>query len=97
MIKKIAWDTFKKTGNIDTFMEYKQIENIENNIKEIQNITNLNLKDNNKKQRNKHMANVKTNGIIIAEHNLGDFDKMLTILTPGFRQNFLCCQGGEET
>ncbi|MBR0490608.1 MAG: YqzL family protein [Clostridia bacterium] len=49
MIKKIAWDTFKKTGNIDTFMEYKQIENIENNIKEIQNITNLNLKDNNKK------------------------------------------------
>lgn len=49
MIKKIAWDTFKKTGNIDAFMEYKQIENIENNIKEIQNITNLNLKDNNKK------------------------------------------------
>ena len=30
MIKKIAWDAFKKTGNIDTFMEYNQIENIEN-------------------------------------------------------------------
>jgi hypothetical protein len=45
MIKKIAWDAFKKTGNIDTFMEYKQIENIENNIKEIQNITNLNLQE----------------------------------------------------
>ena len=29
------------------------------------------------------MANVKTNGIVIAENNLGDFDKMLTILTPG--------------
>ena len=29
------------------------------------------------------MANAKTNGIVIAEHNLGDFDKMLTILTPG--------------
>lgn len=29
------------------------------------------------------MANTKTNGIVIAEHNLGDFDKMLTILTPG--------------
>lgn len=29
------------------------------------------------------MANAKTNGIILAEHNLGDFDKMLTILTPG--------------
>ena len=45
MIKKIAWDTFKKTGNIDTFLEFKQIENLENNIKEIQNITNLNLQD----------------------------------------------------
>ena len=49
MIKKIAWDAFKKTGNINTFMEFKQIQNIENNIKEIQNITNLNLKDNIKK------------------------------------------------
>ncbi len=45
MIKKIAWDTFKKTGDIDTFLEYKQIENIENNIKEIQNITNINLEN----------------------------------------------------
>lgn len=31
------------------------------------------------------MANVKTNGIILSENNLGDFDKMLTMLTPGFR------------
>ena len=29
------------------------------------------------------LANVKTKGIIIAENNLGDFDKMLTMLTPG--------------
>lgn len=43
MIKKIAWDTFKNTGDIDAFLEFKQIENIENNIKEIQNITNMNL------------------------------------------------------
>ena len=28
------------------------------------------------------MKIVKTKGIIIAEHNVGDFDKMLTILTP---------------
>lgn len=28
------------------------------------------------------MKNVKTKGIIIAEHNVSDFDKMLTILTP---------------
>lgn len=49
MIKKIAWDTFKKTGDIGTYMEFKQIETIENNIKEIQNITNLNLQ--NKKEK----------------------------------------------
>lgn len=29
MIKEIAWKTFKNTGNIDTFMELKQIENFE--------------------------------------------------------------------
>ena len=32
MIKKIAWNTFKNTGNVDTFLEYKQLENIENQI-----------------------------------------------------------------
>ena len=45
MIKKMAWNAFKKTGDIDTFLEFKQIENIENNIKEVQNITNLNLQE----------------------------------------------------
>lgn len=29
MIKNIAWNTFKNTGNIDTFLEFKQLENIE--------------------------------------------------------------------
>ena len=29
------------------------------------------------------MASQKINGIILSEHNLGDFDKMLTMLTPG--------------
>lgn len=46
MIKKIAWDAFKNTGDINTFLELKQIENAENNIKEIQQITNMNLKKN---------------------------------------------------
>ena len=32
MIKKIAWDTFKNTGNIDAYLELKQIEMIENQI-----------------------------------------------------------------
>ena len=32
MIKKIAWDTFKNTGDINAFLELKQIENIEKNL-----------------------------------------------------------------
>ena len=30
------------------------------------------------------MANTKISGIVIAESNMGDFDKMLTILTPNY-------------
>ena len=33
MIKQIAWNTFKNTGNIDTFLELKQITDIEENMK----------------------------------------------------------------
>ena len=33
MIKKIAWETFKNTGDINAFIELKQIENIEKGIK----------------------------------------------------------------
>lgn len=33
MIKKIAWDAFKNTGDIQAFLEFKQIEDIENNMK----------------------------------------------------------------
>ena len=33
MIKQLAWNTFKNTGNIDTFMELMQLQNIENNLK----------------------------------------------------------------
>ena len=29
MIKKIAWETFKNTGDINAFMEFKQIEDME--------------------------------------------------------------------
>ena len=32
MIKQMAWNTFKNTGNIDTFLEIKSIEDIEENI-----------------------------------------------------------------
>ena len=33
MIRKLAWNTFKNTGNIDTFIELKQYMNIEENMK----------------------------------------------------------------
>ena len=29
MMKDIAWNMFKNTGNIDTFLELKQLESIE--------------------------------------------------------------------
>ena len=51
MIKKIAWDAVKNTGDINAFLELKQIENLEkqlNNqidIKEVQKNTNMNLED----------------------------------------------------
>ncbi len=31
MIKEIAWNTFKNTGSINTFLELKQLENFEIN------------------------------------------------------------------
>lgn len=34
MIRKIAWETFKNTGDINSFIELKQIENIEKEIEE---------------------------------------------------------------
>lgn len=33
MIKKIAWNTFKNTGDINIYLELKQITNIEENMK----------------------------------------------------------------
>jgi len=32
MIKKMAWDTFKNTGNIDTFLELMQVEEAEKDL-----------------------------------------------------------------
>lgn len=34
------------------------------------------------------MGIIKTKGIILSEHNMGDFDKMLTILTPRHAAKF---------
>lgn len=32
MIKKIAWNTFKNTGDVNTFLELRQIQNLEEQI-----------------------------------------------------------------
>lgn len=64
MIKKIAWDTFKNTGDINSFLEYKQIENLEkisqtknevliDEIEKIQKITNMKLENNETWQQQK--------------------------------------------
>ena len=33
MIKEIAWNIFKKTGDINTYLEFKEAKKIEENIK----------------------------------------------------------------
>lgn len=33
MIKQIAWNTFKNTGSIDSYLELVEVENIERNIR----------------------------------------------------------------
>ena len=33
MIKQLAWNTFKQTGDINTFLELMEVKNIEENIK----------------------------------------------------------------
>lgn len=42
------------------------------------------------------MGTIKTKGIIIAEHNMGDFDKMLTILTPGMGKISCAAKGARR-
>ena len=32
MIKKLAWNTFKNTGNINTFLELMEVETVEKEI-----------------------------------------------------------------
>lgn len=33
MIKKLAWNTFKNTGDINSYLEFTKIENVEEQIK----------------------------------------------------------------
>lgn len=50
MIKQMAWNTFKKTGDINTFLELKQVSNIEQDI--MQNIKAENIYENCKNEGN---------------------------------------------
>ena len=43
------------------------------------------------------MSSIKINGIVLAENNMGDFDKMLTLLTPNLRKNLVYSQGSKKT
>lgn len=33
MIKKIAWDAFKNTGDINTYIEFSKLKTVEENLK----------------------------------------------------------------
>ena len=46
MIKKIAWNAFKNTGDINTWVELKQREQIENEMKQTNNFSINNLQNN---------------------------------------------------
>lgn len=47
MIKKIAWNAFKNTGDINAFLELKEIENIEKNIIENRDINDIKIEEKN--------------------------------------------------
>ncbi len=54
MIKQMAWNTFKNTGNINTFLELVEVENIEKNMLEAEN-KNGNIKsEGNSNSREQH-------------------------------------------
>lgn len=42
------------------------------------------------------MGIIKTKGIILRESNMGDFDKMLTILTPGYGKISCAAKGARK-
>ena len=43
------------------------------------------------------MGIIKTKGIVLLESNMGDSDKMITLLTPGLRENWVCSKRGAKT
>lgn len=46
MLKNMAWNTFKNTGSIDAFIEYRLLQNIEKSLKAESNGNNKDKRDN---------------------------------------------------
>ena len=52
MIRQIAWNTFKNTGDINTFLELVEVENVEKDIIKAENYGNIeNKRDNNSRKQ----------------------------------------------
>lgn len=50
MIENLAWNMFKKTGNINSYLEFKQVKNIEENMKVKSDETNKSKWDSNSRK-----------------------------------------------
>lgn len=53
VLKQIAWNTFKNTGNINTFLELIEVENAQKNIER------MNGEENNGNIQNKWDSNIR--------------------------------------
>lgn len=42
------------------------------------------------------MGIIKTKGIVLVESNMGDSDKMVTLLTPGLRKDWMLSKRSKE-
>lgn len=56
MIKQMAWNTFKNTGSIDSYLELIELENIEKNkrLNKIEDVG-VNIYGNNKNERDNNI------------------------------------------
>lgn len=54
MIKRLAWNTFKNTGSIDTYLELVQMKNLENNKQNIEENLKVNVNGDYKNEGNSY-------------------------------------------
>ena len=63
MIKQIAWNTFKNTGDINTFLELLEVKNVESNIKNnSEGNIEKNIEKNNLLEAEKQNGNIEVKG-----------------------------------